>query len=200
MRSFEIVRRFPRLVPFVVGVIVEGCSQPPAHRPIQMVPLPPPSASPEPPTAPEPEHATMPSTPGSPSTMPQPLAPVQSDAGAPAPQGGGLEGALQNTGWSVVGSVHTTQERGFEVTHAEIRKPGVRGHVRLVRGAGDDARMPHLPAGANPGVLVEADGMKGAESYFYDATEHTLGIVSLSAPGTRLEASAVLRACFPFVH
>lgn len=184
-----------------VAATLPGCAEPSARRPLQMVDLPAPSASPEPPLPPEPEPPTR--SAAAADGMPQPLPTrARPDAGVLEPargRDGDPGAALESTGWSLAGPVQSTQERGFVVMHAEIRKPGVRGHLRIVRGsAASTARMPHLPASASPGVLVETAGPKGAEAYFYDAAAPTLGIVTLGPPGTRTEASTVLRACFPF--
>lgn len=195
--------RIGLLLALALGACADGTSR----RNIEMVPLPPPSVTPEPslPEAPTPRTSSV-VEPGSalPRELPKPGR-GERDAAPPVETASEteLESAIVKAGWSVVGSLQTTREGGFEVSTAEIKKPGVRGRVRLVRPHGEppaSARLPYLPADANPGVIVEVAGGRGGEAYFYDRDAQSLGRVELRPPGTRREASSLLRAFFPFVH
>lgn len=196
-------------LPLAFGLL--ACAGDNSKRSIEMVALPPPSVAPEPTTAPDPTApalaaSTTPSEPGGvPKALPRPAGiEGPSDANPPnANTEADLKNAITATGWTLVGSVQTTREGAFDVSVADVRKGSVKGRVRLVHPRGEvtgNEKVPHLPAEANAGVIVEVEGGKGGESYFYDRQKQTVGRVELKPPGTRREASDLLRACFPFVH
>lgn len=193
-----------------LGLLLVACSDGNSKRNIEMVALPPPSASPEPTSLPDPStpapHASTASDPGGvPKALPRPAGiETPGDSGSPPHASeADLKSAITATGWTLVGSVQTTREGAFDVLVADVRKSTVKGRVRLVHPRGEPTgaeKVPYLPADANAGVVVEIEGGKGGEAYFYDRQKQTVGRVELKPPGTRREASDLLRASFPFVH
>ena len=203
-----------RLLVLLFGGALAACGDGGARRNIEMIPLPPPSATPEPvlPDTPVPT-SSAPSSSGTdsssvPRALPRPTPADPDPAPAPSTSSGSdekaeLQSALANTGWKLVGAIHTTREGAFEIHVAEVKKATIRGRVRLVTPHGEattDDKVPYLPAGANPGVIVEVAAGKGAEAYYYDRARQTLGRVELKTPGDRREAGDLLRACFPFAR
>jgi len=201
-----------RLLVLLFGSALAACGDGGSRRNIEMIPLPPPSATPEPvlTDTPAPAASAPPPSGTDSSSVPRALPRPASADPDPAPvtssgsdEKAELQSALANTGWKLVGAIHTTREGAFEVHLAEVKKASIRGRVRLVTPHGEattDDKVPYLPAGANPGTIVEVAAGKGAEAYYFDRARQTLGRVELKTPGDRREAGDLLRACFPFAR